>query len=320
MYLKVIWMEFLAIDGAIGEGGGQILRTSLTLSALLGKPVKITNIRAGRQQPGLKRQHLTAIQALAKITDADVSGATEGSQSISFCPKKIKHGEFEFDIGSAGSTMLVFQAVLPVLLSAEKESRVTLIGGTHVPFAPTFDYVKSVFLPTLGIDTELEMKRPGFYPKGGGVVEARIAPINLAGVKLRIGSNKGPAKARITSANLPDEVVRREWQTLLSAKINDVEITRIEADSPGNAILVYSGSTGSSNLGKIGYKAEDVAKDCVETFEKYCANNANVDPYLADQLLVYKYLAESDAAELNPVEKIKHYETNESIIKLFLEK
>ena len=311
-------MEYLTIDGATGEGGGQVLRTSLTLSALLGKPVKITNIRAGRQQPGLKRQHLTAIRALAKITDAEVVGASEGSQTVEFAPKKIRSGVFTFDIGSAGATMLVFQAVLPVLLSAEKESNVKLVGGTHVPFAPTFDYVKNVFLLTLGVPVELDMEKAGYYPQGGGIVEAGIEPFDLGKLRFNISEKKGPLKAIVAISNLPDGVDKRERQALINCGVNEVHIERAKSLSAGNAILVYTENIGASNLGKIGYKAEDVAKDCAETFEKYCANNANVDPHLADQLLIYKYLSKSDI-DLNPVEKTKHYETNESVIKLFLE-
>ena len=309
-------MAILEIDGSLGEGGGQILRTALTLAAVLQKPVKIANIRAGRPQPGLKRQHLTAIRALAKITDAEVAGANEGSQIVEFAPEKIRSGTFTFDIGSAGATMLVFQAVLPVLLSAEKESRLKLIGGTHVPFAPTFDYVKRVFLPALGVRVEIEMKRAGYYPKGGGVVEALVEPHDLAGIKLNLGGKKEPAKAVITTSNLPEDVARRERQALITEGIENVEIERVAADSPGNAILVYSGSIGSSNLGKIGYKAESVARDCLGAFAKYRANDSNVDPHLADQLLIYKYLAKSNV-ELRACETTRHYITNESVIKLF---
>jgi RNA 3'-terminal phosphate cyclase (ATP) len=173
----------IRIDGSYGEGGGQILRTALSLSAILNKPFEVYNIRKGRKKPGLLAQHLTGVNAAQVITDAKVSGNNFGSLSLIFEPKAIKGGEYEFNVaeerGSAGAATLVAQTILPILFFADKESKVTLKGGTHVPFSPPFDYLKEVLLPTLanlGFNAKAELKRYGFYPVGGGEILLTVKP------------------------------------------------------------------------------------------------------------------------------------------------
>src|SRR5689334_5065034 len=163
--------EPILIDGSQGEGGGQILRSSLALSVLTGKPFKIENIRANRDKPGLGRQHLTAVLAAAKICSAGVSGAVLGSRELSFWPGKLKPGEYAFDVGSAGSTTLVFQTVLPPLMLADGPSQLQLQGGTHNIHAPPFDFLAKTFLPVvnrMGPQVNVELVRAGFFPAGGG--------------------------------------------------------------------------------------------------------------------------------------------------------
>ena len=167
----------ITIDGSKGEGGGQMFRTSLSLSAAYGKPFEMLNIRANREKPGLKRQHLTCVRAVAQICGAQVEGDEVGSMRLSFKPGKIKDGTYQFDIGTAGSVMLVAQTVIPVLLRAEEPSTVTITGGTHVPFAPIWEFFAETYLPELrrmGARVEAELEQCGFYPAAGGVMKLRV--------------------------------------------------------------------------------------------------------------------------------------------------
>src|SRR3954466_3092396 len=170
----------ITIDGAAGEGGGQILRTSLGLSLVTGQPFRIVNIRAGRKKPGLLRQHLTAVQAATQIGDAVTDGLEMGSLEVVFRPERVRSGEYRFAVGTAGSTTLVLQTVLPALMLAGKPSRLVLEGGTHNPFAPPFDFLVQTYLPLLarfGPQVEAKLLRPGFFPAGGGRLEIDIQPI-----------------------------------------------------------------------------------------------------------------------------------------------
>jgi RNA 3'-terminal phosphate cyclase (ATP) len=167
----------IQIDGSQGEGGGQILRCALALGAICGTPVHIRSIRAGRRTPGLQAQHLTAVTALAQICGAQIEGASLGSQVLTFIPGEIRPGEYEFDIGTAGSVSLVLQAILLPLATAERPSRVTLTGGTHVPWSPPTDYLREVLFPVLarmGLHAVLEVERWGFFPRGGGRIALEV--------------------------------------------------------------------------------------------------------------------------------------------------
>src|SRR5687768_8335334 len=159
------------LDGSQGEGGGQVLRTSLGLSLLTGTPFKIENIRANRSPPGLRRQHLTAVEAAAQVGDAEVEGAAVGARALTFTPRAVKTGDFRFAVGTAGSCTLVLQTVLPALMTRATASRLVLEGGTHNPMAPPFDFLERVYLPLLermGPRVSMTLERPGFYPAGGG--------------------------------------------------------------------------------------------------------------------------------------------------------
>src|SRR6185369_9596371 len=177
-------MPLVAINGAEGEGGGQVLRTALALSLITGTPFRIDNIRAKRKSPGLLRQHLTAVNAAAEVGGASVDGASLGSASLTFVPRAIRAGEYSFAIGTAGSTMLVLQTILLPLALADGNSTIELEGGTHNPAAPPFDFVQQAFLPLLrrmGAEVEIELVRPGFYPAGGGRIIVKIAPAKRLG-------------------------------------------------------------------------------------------------------------------------------------------
>jgi RNA 3'-terminal phosphate cyclase (ATP) len=169
----------LTIDGSFGEGGGQIIRSSLALSLITGKAFRVYNVRAGREKPGLKPQHLMAVKAAAEIGRAQVDGASVGSREFTFIPGEVKTGEYRFSIGTAGATMLVLQTVLPPLMIATEPSVITLEGGTHNKHAPPFDFLQKTFLPLVnstGPHVQLELERYGFYPPGGGRVNVYIEP------------------------------------------------------------------------------------------------------------------------------------------------
>src|SRR5688500_7677378 len=178
----------LELDGSQGEGGGQVLRTSLALSLITGTPFRIVDIRANRNPPGLRKQHLTAVEAAAQVGDAEVKGAAVGARELTFAPRTVRTGDFRFAIGTAGSCTLVLQTVLPALMLQKERSALILEGGTHNPMAPPFDFLERVYLPLLarlGPQVKLTLDRPGFYPVGGGKLRCEIAPVErLAGLEL----------------------------------------------------------------------------------------------------------------------------------------
>ncbi|MCP4041055.1 MAG: RNA 3'-phosphate cyclase, partial [Gammaproteobacteria bacterium] len=210
--------HLLHIDGARGEGGGQILRTSLSMSMVTGTPVRIENIRAGRAKPGLMRQHLACVRAAQEVSDAEVSGAKVGSTEIFFEPRGIRAGDYRFAVGTAGSTTLIFQTVLPALVLADAESTLTLAGGTHNMWAPSFDFLILAYLPLLrrmGIEVEAKLDRHGFYPQGGGQWSAVVKPASrIHGLEVPECGEVTGREAVITSANVPGHVAERELREI----------------------------------------------------------------------------------------------------------
>src|SRR5690242_20478497 len=210
----------IIIDGSYGEGGGQILRTSLALSLITGSPLRIEKIRAGRRNPGLLRQHLTSVQAAAKIGQAETAGANLGSTQLTFTPKTITPGEYHFAIGTAGSTTLVLQTVLPALMIANAPTTLVLEGGTHNPFAPPFDFLEKAFLPLLkrmGVRVDAELVNYGFYPAGGGKLVFKIHPVaspkqpsGLARLDLNERGEVRERRARVVLCHLPRNIAERE--------------------------------------------------------------------------------------------------------------
>src|SRR5262245_50788727 len=207
----------LTIDGAMGEGGGQVLRTALGLSLVTGTPFVIERIRAGRSKPGLQRQHLTAVLAAAEVGDAAVEGAELGSQRIAFRPTRVRAGAHRFAIGTAGSATLVLQTVLPALLEAREPSTIDPQGGTHNPMAPPVDSLQHAFAPVLhrmGAGLQLELQRHGFYPAGGGRFTAHIAPAAWQPLELLARSDEPRLRAHVVSAGIPAHVATREARVL----------------------------------------------------------------------------------------------------------
>jgi len=260
----------ITLDGSVGEGGGQILRTALSLSIITGQAFAIENIRARRARPGLQRQHLAAVNAAAAICSAQVSGAEIHSQTLHFRPQRVTPGNYSFDIGSAGSTTLVLQTILPPLMIADAPSSVLIEGGTHNPMAPPFEFLDRVFLPLIcrmGPQVQARLESCGFYPAGGGSIRVEIDPkkaIQPLTLHDRGGTKACSATAII--ANLPQQVAERELAILereLALTPNQVRIENVSARSPANVLFVEVQHEDITELfvelGERGVRAETVA-------------------------------------------------------------
>ena len=301
----------IAIDGSMGEGGGQVLRSALALSMALGKPFHMSGIRGKRPKPGLKRQHLTCVRAAQAICGAEVSGDAMHSAELTFIPGTLRPGDYEFHVGTGGSVTLVLQALLPPLLTASALSRITVTGGTHVPHAPPFEFMERTLFPCLermGAKLAVVMSRVGYMDVGGGAVSVEIVPagplLPFAGKALGAFEQAGAA---IYCHNLPPDVAEREEAVLLAgsgttSRPGICRIRRIDGSSggvsctgAGNAVLVslfYEG--GEIVLGEIGWRgrsAETVARHAVRRATDYMCSGAQIERHLADQLLVPMALA-----------------------------
>lgn len=323
----------LKIDGSFGEGGGQILRTSLALSLVTGTPFTLINIRAGRKKPGLQRQHLASVRAAAEIGNADCEGMAIGSDRLVFHPGEVVGGAYEFDIGSAGSTSLVLQTVLPPLLVASKPSKLVFKGGTHNPHAPPFDFLVQSFLPLVnrtGFDVSAALERHGFYPRGGGEIQVEIRPAKShRGLDL---TERGPLQRRnmrALIANLPRHIAERECQTVAAAEGWDASCCRVEeianSPGPGNVVLLELGFDQVTEVfvafGEKGVRAEEVASRATGEARRYYDADVPVGGHLADQLLVPLVLAalrgggQSRFRSLSPT---PHFITNVAVIGRFV--
>lgn len=287
----------IEIDGSMGEGGGQVVRTALSLALLLRQPFRMTNIRAGRNPSGLRPQHKTAVQAAAEIGGAHVNGATIGSTTLSFVPEDLHPGTYHFEVGTAGSAVLVLQTVLPPLLTASRPSRVTVVGGTHVRSAPPFEYLAKTFLPLLermGARCRARMDRPGFYPKGGGQCSVEVTPVpHLDPLDLVDRGAEEHRRARVLLANLPRHIAERELNTLREHLPSGVDEERVDTPSAlgaGNALMIelqFEHVTEvASAIGEKGRPAESVAQEAAQAARAYLESDVPVGPHLADQLLL----------------------------------
>ena len=319
----------LTIDGSLGEGGGQILRTALALSLVSGTPFTIEKIRGGREKPGLLRQHLTAVNAAVAVGEAEAEGATLGSQTLVFRPRAVKPGDYRFAIGTAGSTGLVIQTVLPALLIASGPSTLTLEGGTHNPAAPPFDFLERAFLPlvaSMGPRVSAVLNCPGFYPAGGGrctvsiLPAARLEPLTL----LERGAIKR-RQARALVARLPRQIADRELavvRTRLGWSEDELETVIVDgsAPGPGNVLLLEIESEHLTEIfcgfGEVGTRAESVAEHAAKEARRYLAAGVPVGVHLADQLLVP--LALAGGGSFRTIGLSSHSRTNLDVIRLFL--
>jgi RNA 3'-terminal phosphate cyclase (ATP) len=321
----------IKIDGSMGEGGGQILRTSLGLSLLTGEPVQLDGIRAGRRKPGLMRQHLTAVRAAVEVGAARVEGDAIGSKALTFRPGKAQAGEYHFAVGTAGSATLVLQTVLPALVLADGPSVLTLEGGTHNPMAPPLDFLERAFLPLLarmGARVTVSLERPGFYPAGGGLFRAEIEPVE--GGKLRPLSlmERGELlgrRGRALVARLPREIGERELG-VLSKKLGwleeDLAVEAYpESRGPGNMVaaeLRYEQVTEMFvGFGERGVPAPTVARRVVDQVKRYLKASAPVGRYLADQLIIP--LALAGEGSFRTLALSRHTSTNMEVVGRFIE-
>ncbi len=318
----------IEIDGSLGEGGGQIVRSSLSLSIITGKPFAISRIRANRQKPGLLNQHLTAVNAAKTISDAEVEGAYLGSSWFSFSPQSVNPGEYNFSIGTAGSTTLVFQTVLPPLMITSESSVVHLAGGTHNPMAPPFEFLTDTFLPLLnrmGVTVEASLSAYGFYPRGGGSLTFKIAPNpQLSALHLNEKGVISAIEARAVVVKLPDSIAYRELRTIKSVlnrldKRNILEIK--DGVSPGNFVLVQVMAEELvetfTALGERGKRAEAVAEEAAREAKDYLEHDAAVGEHLADQLLIPMALA-GEGSFVTAILS-SHTTTNIDVIQKFLD-
>ncbi len=327
----------MRIDGSQGEGGGQILRTALSLSALLGKEVEFERIRAGREKPGLRPQHLTGVRALARIAGARVEGDEIGSQSLTFSPGKVRGGAYRFNVaeerGSAGSVTLILQVLLLPLCFGPSSSQVTLLGGTHVPWSPPFHYLSTVLLPTLGrmgLRCEAEIEKWGWYPKGGGIVRIKTFPVReLKPIDL---STRGRPRSIVgisATSNLPAHIALRQKERAHQRVKESLDliadiIIMDKAPSPGQGTTLFlrleseGGVSGFSALGRRGKRAEEVADEAVGQLAEYMDSGGCIDPYLSDQLIPFAALAKGKS--IFTVSRItRHLLTNIWVVKQFLD-
>lgn len=331
----------ITIDGSYGEGGGQVLRTSLTLSALLNQPMRIEKIRAARRKPGLQAQHLTGVRATAQVCGAELEGAELGSQTLTFIPQTPpRAGEYTFDVaearkgGSAGATSLVFQTLLLPLAFASDTSRLTLQGGTHAAWSPPFHYLEQVYLPTLtrmGIEVEVSIERWGWYPIGGGAIRAEIKGTGgtrgLVGIHLTERGELARLSGVSALSNLPRHIVERQRKRaaeILRAEGFAPEIEMVDAPSRGRGTCVFllaeyeNGLAGFTALGARGKPAEKVAKEACRDFLAYHESGACLDMRLADQLILPMALAQGPSA-FTTCRITQHLLTNIWVVEQFLE-
>jgi RNA 3'-terminal phosphate cyclase (ATP) len=319
----------LQIDGSAGEGGGQILRTALGLSLVTGTPFAIDRIRAGRERPGLQRQHLTAVLAAAEVGKAEVRGAAIGSRALTFNPGKVEGGEHAFSVGTAGSATLVLQTVLPALMVGADPVRLTLEGGTHNPWAPPFEFLERAFLPLLlrmGVRVSLSLSRRGFFPAGGGRFSVEIIPAaRLERLDLPSRGEVRAKKARAIVARLSPGIAQRELGVLRRRLSLDPDRLQVvedrESRGPGNAVVVEVESEQVTEVftgfGEKRISAETVAERVAAEVTAYLESKVPVGEYLADQLLLPLALARGGSFLTG--ELSSHARTNLEVIRKFLD-
>jgi len=298
----------LKIDGNYGEGGGQILRSALALSCVLQKEIEIYNIRKGRKVPGLQAQHLTCVRAAQAISEAEVEGDTLQSQVLRFSPKKIKGGDLFLDVGTAGSVCLVLQSILIPLSLAFAPSELRIKGGTHVPFSPPVTYFQKILFPMLnrlGLSFSMEIKRWGWYPKGGGEVICEVRPVEKIKSLNLIERGKLLKLSGLSAvSNLPLSIAQRQKQEaerILKENNFELQTEILDAPSIGKGTSFFleadfeNSFAGFSSLGAIGKRAEQVADEACKDFLDYVKTSAVVEEHLADQLIPFLALAQGES-------------------------
>jgi RNA 3'-phosphate cyclase len=313
----------IELDGSMGEGGGQILRTALALSAVTGKPFRIVRIRANRTKPGLAPQHAKAVEAVAVLCGGKAEPAPKpGLAEMTFTPGSIRAGAFGFDIGTAGSVCLVLQALLPAAARAPGPVEFRLSGGTDVPWAPPVDYVRRLLRPALaemGLKFALEVERRGHYPKGGGRVRVRVEPARLRAARF-VGGRREPVEGVSHASNLPGVAGRQASaarRVLEGASVEArIEVEEGRGSGPGSGIVLGSGLKGAGALGERGKPAERVGEEAARELLAALRSPAAVDRHLGDQLVPFLALAEG-ASEMTVPESTSHLRTNIGVAERF---
>jgi RNA 3'-terminal phosphate cyclase (ATP) len=323
----------LTIDGSLGEGGGQVLRTCLSLSAVTGRPFRLINIRAGRRTPGLRPQHLTSVRAAAAICRAVTEGDHLGSTTLTFHPEALPQGgAYDIDVaetaggGSAGAVTLVLQAIVLPLLFADQPAQVTLRGGTFVPLSPPFHYVKHVFQPALarmGAKFDLSLVAWGWYPQGGGEIRAVVTPIEkLVALELHpetIRQVRGIAAVTNLPAHIPQRMADRAENLLRERRLAPtIETLRDTGRGAGAGIVLWTTQAGFSALGRKGVPAQEVAEAAVAELATFIDNRAAVDHHLADQLLLPMALAHG-VSSFTTSRLTQHALTNAALLQQWLD-
>jgi RNA 3'-phosphate cyclase len=325
--------RMIEIDGSYGEGGGQILRTALALSALLNRSLTIHQIRSKRKNPGMRRQHLAALEALARITGARVKGGTLSSQTLSFIPNEISPGDYQFRIGTAGSTTLLLQALLLPLSQSRKNSKLILEGGTHVPWSPPFHYLQEILFPALrlmGVSVKGYLERWGWYPRGGGILRVEIEPgLGLNPIPLLNRGDLKKIRGLSAASNLPRPIVERQRDEALRRieKVLKVEgeislLPNAPATGQGSFLFLVAEfeevTAGFSALGQRGKPAEEVAKEAFLSLQNFVESEGCIDPHLADQLVPFMALAKGRSS-FTTSRITEHLLTNLWVVQQFLD-
>jgi RNA 3'-terminal phosphate cyclase (ATP) len=319
--------DWITIDGSEGEGGGQILRTALGLSLVTRRPLRIEGIRAGREKPGLLRQHLTAVNAATEVSRGRVAGAELGSTALTFEPSRVRGGEYRLAVGTAGSATLVLQAILPGLLTADEPSSLTLEGGTHNPNAPPFDFLAKTFLPILrrmGASVDVKLEMYGFYPAGGGRFTVRIEPRGTLQRLSLLERGETRLHARALVASLPETIAKRELSIVRDRLGLDRALCRAEtidtSVGPGNVLMIVIESESVCDVitgfGVKGVTAEQVASDACDEAQAHLTAGVPVGIHLADQLLIPMALA--GGGTFRTLTPTTHTITNAEVIRRFL--
>ncbi len=291
----------LTVDGSRGEGGGQVLRLSLALSAATGEPVRVRNIRGKRPQPGLKPQHLTGVTALAALCDATVNGASPGSREVTFDPEEMRGGSYRFDVGTAGSVTLLLQGLLPACAASGKRFTFQLKGGTDVKWSPPWDYLAGVHAPLLarfGVDVRARLKKRGYYPEGGGRVEVEVSGAGFHGADLADRGAPKEVLVRSHAAHLPERIPRemaRACSGMLDGSLDAYVATTVDTSHEGpstgtgvNAVLRTENSLLAGNaLGEKGTPATEVGEDAARALLREVEAGGALDHHQADQLVPY---------------------------------
>lgn len=326
------WVE---IDGSLGEGGGQIVRSSLALSIISGKSIRIHNVRARRENPGLRAQHLAALDAAAAISKATVEGGVLGGTEFAFQPKEIRSGRYKFKIGTAGATTLVLQTIFLPLSLADSASTIMITGGTHVAWSPSFHYLSFQWLPymsALGFDAKITLDQAGFYPQGRGRISATIRPSReIAPINCKVRGDLQKIEGVSAVAGLPTSIAERQKRQALlrlqkvkwpgSRPNIRIKLQRLKSQGKGTCIVLLakfeSGSCCYAGLGKLGKPAERVADEALDPLLKFLTGNNSFDEYMADQLLLP--LSLSKEPSVYSTSKItNHLVTNATVVKAFL--